>query len=190
MSDPAPALGGASFQGFARVEETAPRGMLTLRGDQASDDFAGAVRQAAGVDVPDKLGIVTEADVALAWMSPDELLVLCRYSQASALVKSLGEALAGQHHLVADVSDARAMFSVNGEDAREAMAKLTPADVSPAAFRPGMFRRSRLAQVPAAFWMPDEAGFNVICFRSAARYVFDLLSTAVQSGSEVEYFQR
>jgi sarcosine oxidase subunit gamma len=51
-----------------------------------------------------------------------------------------------------------------------------------------MFRRSRLAQVPAAFWMPDAETFQIVCFRSVARYMFDLLSIAAQPGSEVGHF--
>jgi sarcosine oxidase subunit gamma len=48
-----------------------------------------------------------------------------------------------------------------------------------------MFRRTRMAQVPAALWLADPETFQVICFRSHARYVFDLLCVAAQEGSEV-----
>jgi len=77
---------------------------------------------------------------------------------------------------------------VRGPHAREVMAKLAPVDLAPAAFTPGMFRRTRMAQVPAAFWMPEEDVFRVVCFRSVAQYVFDLLSIAAQPGSEVGAF--
>ena len=68
------------------------------------------------------------------------------------------------------------------------MAKLAPVDVSPNAFLAGTFRRTRMAQVPAAFWMQDEGTFEVICFRSNAQYMFDLLKVAAQPGSGVDYF--
>lgn len=51
-----------------------------------------------------------------------------------------------------------------------------------------MFRRTRLAQVPAALRMVDDETFEVICFRSVAQYVFDLLKVAGQPGSEVGFF--
>ncbi|MEO9629184.1 MAG: sarcosine oxidase subunit gamma, partial [Sulfitobacter sp.] len=52
-----------------------------------------------------------------------------------------------------------------------------------------MFRRTRMGQVPAAFWLREDGVFEVICFRSVAQYMFDLLSVAAQPGSEVGHFQ-
>jgi sarcosine oxidase subunit gamma len=52
-----------------------------------------------------------------------------------------------------------------------------------------MFRRTRMGQVPAAFWLRDDGAFEVICFRSVARYMFDQLCVAAQPGSAVGHFQ-
>jgi hypothetical protein len=41
----------------------------------------------------------------------------------------------------------------------------------PDSFAVGDFRRSRMAQVAAAFWRHD-SGFDVICFRSVADYAY------------------
>ena len=90
----------------------------------------------------------------------------------------LGKALAGSHHLVANVSDARAMFTLKGDRAREILAKLSPADVTEAGFGPGQMRRSRMAQVAAAFWITADGTVNVVCFRSVGAYVFDLLKSS------------
>ncbi len=121
-------------------------------------------------------------------MSPDEVLILCPYAEVPEALAELESALAGTHHLIANVSDARALITVSGADAREVLAKLTPADLSPDAFGPGEFRRTRLAQVPAAFWMRDEMTFQVVCFRSVAQYVFDVLAMSARPGSEVAFF--
>ena len=69
------------------------------------------------------------------------------------------------------------------------MAKLAPVDLSPDAFKLGMFRRTRMAQVAAAFWMVDDTTFQIVCFRSNAQYVLDLLKVAAQKGSEVGFFK-
>ena len=53
---------------------------------------------------------------------------------------------------------------------------------------PGMFRRTRMAQVPAAFWMVDDQTFQIVSFRSVADYVFSLLKVAAQPGSGVNFF--
>ena len=88
-----------------------------------------------------------------------------------------------------NVSDARAVFRIKGPNTREVLAKLAPVDLSPQAFGPGMIRRTRLAQVPAAFWMEDTDTAQLVCFRSVAQYVFDLLKTAAQPGSEVGFYR-
>jgi sarcosine oxidase subunit gamma len=188
MSEVASALPGAEYRGFVTIREAGPRGMITLRGDLAGEELRGAVKALMDLEVPERGRIVLSRRRAVAWMSPDELLLMLPHGQAAAGVAKLGRALAGTHHLAADVSDARVVFSLEGVGAREALAKLTPADLSPAAFGPGRIRRTRLSQVSAAFWMTGEEAFELVCFRSVAQYVFDLLSAAARPGSEVGHF--
>ncbi|MDJ0825425.1 MAG: sarcosine oxidase subunit gamma family protein [Rhodobacter sp.] len=188
MSDVVAALQGAVYDGFAKVEAAGPRGMITVKGDLAASVLKNATTGVAGVDFPGQGEANCVGEKGICWMAPDEVLVLVPYAEVPDAVGRMEKVLAGTHHLIANVSDARALFFVSGLDAREVIAKLTPADVSPSAFRPGQFRRTRLAQVPAAFWMRDAETFEVICFRSVARYVFDLLKTAALPGSEVGYF--
>ena len=188
MSNVISALKGASYQGFTTITECGPRGMITLRGDLSSKALQKAACELAGCDFPAKLGITGTHGSGICWMSPDELLILCSYDSAHAATAHLTEALKGTHHLVANVSDARAILSLSGGDPREVLAKLSPANVSPDALKPGTLRRSRLAQVPAAFWIEDAGTAYVICFRSVAQYVFDILKTAALPGSEVGFF--
>lgn len=187
MSEPVAALGGASFEGFVRIVEQPPRGMVAIRGDLGAEAVQRAVGEVAGVHLPAPNRF--EGDMpALCWMSPDELLLLCDYDEAGAKIDALTDKLAGVHHMAVDVSDMRAVFRVEGLDAREALAKLTPADMAPGAFPPGTFRRTRLAQVAAAVRALDDDTFEVLCFRSVAQYMLDLLSAAAMPGSEVGYF--
>jgi sarcosine oxidase subunit gamma len=188
MSEPVSALDGASFIGSAKIADAGPRGMITVRGDLGSADLRNAVTGITGVDFPGQGEAHCVGEKGIAWMSPDELMVLTPYAKAAEAVGVIERALSGAHHLVANVSDARCLISVEGPGAREVLAKLTPADMHPDAFAPGRFRRTRLAQVPAAFWMRDGSSFEVVCFRSVAGYVFNLLKTAAQPGAEVGYF--
>jgi sarcosine oxidase subunit gamma len=161
--------------------------MVTLRADFGAAGVAKAVKAAVGVDVPDVRKAALADGRGALWMSPDELLLLVPYADAPATAAGLGKALAGVHHLAVDVSDARAVFRLTGDLAavREVLAKLTPADLSPAAFGEGEVRRTKLGQVAAAFWIED-GGVTLVTFRSFARYVFDLLSNAVER--EVGYW--
>ena len=191
MSEAISALDGATYEGFCTVTEAGRVGMVTIRGDLAEDGFARAVISVTGLEMPGQGEIIAGIDGVgprLAWMSPDELMLFCDAEAAPAQTAALAEALAGTHAMAVEVTDARAVFRVEGRAVREVMAKLTPADVAPGAFGPGQMRRTRLAQVAAAFYMPDEHSFEVIAFRSVATYVFDLLSNAAKPGSEVGLF--
>jgi len=186
MSNVVSALKNATYQGFATITDLGACGMITLRGDLANATFKKAVKGATGIAVPGVQGAGFADGKGVCWMSPDELLILCDYAEAAQIVADLSAGLAKVHHLVVNVSDARARISVVGAEAREVLAKLTPSNI--ATLEPGQIRRSRLAQVPAAFWMNDDGSIEVICFRSVAQYVFDLLKTAALPGSEVGFF--
>ncbi len=194
MSDtvnaPVNALGGARSQGFALIEELPPIGMLTLRGDFTASKFKSAVKKSAGVAIPAQRQVAQAGDNTLCWMSPDELLLVTGYDSAADKKAALDKALSGQHYMAEVVSDARAMFRVIGQPAQigELIAKLAPVDMSADVFKPGDIRRSHIGQVAAAFWLVDDNTLHLVCFRSVARYVFDLLDISATKGSEVGLF--
>lgn len=191
MSEPVTALGGASQRGgIVEITEDAPQGMISLRGDMAAKPFVKAAVAAAGVNLPEPRKITLEGARGMAWMSPDELLILCPYDEVPARLADLQDKLRGHHALAVNVSDARAVFTLRGGPLRDVLAKLAPVDLRDAAFGAGDFRRTRFAQVPAAFWMPEQDVARVVCFRSVARYMFDLLSVAAQPGSQVGLLDR
>ena len=162
--------------------------MLPLRGPLDDPKVKAAATGVVGVDMPDQGHANCVDNRGICWMSPDELLVLCRYDTVAQSLEDMQATLGDVHSLCVDVSDARAMFDLSGAHAREVLAKLVPVDLAPHQFTPGMFRRTRMAQVPAAFWLHDDDRFRIICFRSQAQYVFDLLTTASQKGSTVGVF--
>ncbi|MEM6634760.1 MAG: sarcosine oxidase subunit gamma family protein [Pseudomonadota bacterium] len=188
MSDAVSPLDGASFDGLVKLRDMGPTGMLTVRGTLDDTKFGAALLKATGVELPGKLRILGTADMRIAWMSPDELLVICPYAQAAKMSRALSDALSDQHALVVNVSDTRVALSVEGAATREVLAKLTPVDVAPDAMPAGTIRRTRLAQVPAAFWFDADGNATVIAFRSVAAYVFDLLQSAAHPDSAVAYF--
>lgn len=189
MSKAVTALNGVRFtDGIADVAELPMQGMITLRGDLSMAVLKKAVKSNTGLAVPDQGQVAQDGAFAVAWMSPDEVLILCPYGDVQGIIAKLDKALIKAHVLAVDVSDARALFQIAGVHARAVMAKLAPVDVSERSFQPGMFRRTRMAQAAAAFWIADTDTFHIICFRSQARYMFDLLCVAAQKGSEVGRF--
>lgn len=181
MSDPVSALGGATFDGFASVREMGPAGMISLRVTPDAKGFADAFG-ALGLAVPEMRRIALGQGVAAAWMSPDEYLLVLDYAATGDAMAALDRALAGSHYLAVVVSDARAMFRVEGPRADQVLRKLAPVDIDRMA--PLEVKRTRTAQVAAAFWHHD-GGYTVVCFRSVAGYVMGLLSHSAMVGSEL-----
>ncbi|WP_158964538.1 sarcosine oxidase subunit gamma [Chachezhania sediminis] len=182
------ALNGARYDGIVEVAEMPLQGMITLRGKLGAAPVKNAAIGIGGVDMPDDGMISVQGDRAIAWMSPDELLIFCAYDEVGVALTAMERTLDGSFAMAVDVSDARAMFRLEGAAVRDVLAKLTPADMSVQGCPPGRMRRTRLAQVAAAIWLTGETTAHIVCFRSVAPYVFGLLSTAAQPGSDVGYY--
>ena len=178
MSNAVSALDGRAAAGVVSVRELGLQGMISLRGDLSARKLQKVCADVTGAKFPAQ----GQANNGLAWMSPDEVLLMIDHGAVDAALEKIGKALKGQHYLAVNVSDARAMLEVQGPFAREVIAKLAPVDLHPATFQPGDFRRTRLGQVAAAFWITDDQTFRVICFRSVADYTFRLLEASAKAG--------
>ena len=183
MSDAVSALGHASFDGFVKVREIGPLGMISLRAKPDVAGLAEVIKAAVGTAVPGVRQIEIAGERAAGWMSPDEYLLILPYAETDAALAAIAAALAGQHHLAVTLSDARAVFRIEGAKADQALAKLSPVDF--ATLGPKELRRTRAAQVAAAFWREGD-GFTLVCFRSVAAYVMGLLSHSAMNGSALD----
>lgn len=186
MADPRTALDGARSTGLIGIADRGPVGMVTLRGDLGDPAFASALRDALGLDVPATWqASFGEDGTGAIWMAPDELLLLTSREAAPDLATRLSRALAGSHHMVLDVSDARAVLALTGPGVAEVLAKGAPVDLSAAAFPPGAARRTHLGGIAVVFWRRDDETWEIACFRSFARHLFDWLTTSARPGSAV-----
>jgi len=125
------------------------------------------------------------ARIAVSPSSRMKVMVLCPHGDVPETLAALAGALSGEHVLCADVSDARAVFRLEGEGVRAVLAKLSPADLRPRSLPSGEVRRTRLAQVAGAFWLSDGGTATLVCFRSVADYVEELLSNAADPAGAV-----
>ncbi|MEO0912212.1 MAG: sarcosine oxidase subunit gamma family protein [Pseudomonadota bacterium] len=164
------------------------RGMITLRGDHAAAEVKAAATGATGLECPGQRQVRLSGETGLAWMSPDEVLVMLPTAEVADAERKMEAALAGAFATVAVVTDARAIFAIEGARAREVLAKLAPVDLSREAFGEGQIRRTRLAQVAAAFWMSGPERFELVCFRSVADYMEELLKLSAAPGTVPEVF--
>ena len=114
MSEPMSALGGAKSEGFARIREIGPLGMISLRAKADVKALPKAIKAAVGTGVPATRRIEIEGERACGWMSPDEYLLVMPYGAVAGALEAIAKAMGGAHHLAVDVSDARAVFRVEG----------------------------------------------------------------------------
>lgn len=164
--------------GAVRVVEAAERGMIAVKGDLANEVLRQAACEAAGADFPGVCEAAAADDGGVLWMAPDEVLVVTVAGRRGEALKLLRRMAEGRHVLVEDVSDMRAGFVVEGDAMRDVLARVTPADVSPAGLPPGRLRRTRVGQVAAAIWLVGERRAEILCFQSVASYVRELLAEA------------
>lgn len=190
MSDPVSPLSSAVFQGVVTVTEAGLRGMISLKGDLSDTALRNAATGVTGLDFPDTGQANCVGQNGLCWMAPDEVLILLEYDKVPDALSAIETTLSGSHFLAANVSDARASFQLAGApgDLRDTLSKLTPADMRPANFPTGQIRRTRLAQVAAALWFHEENLVEIICFRSTAHYVFELLRHAAQNDAILGHY--
>ncbi|RED12807.1 sarcosine oxidase subunit gamma [Pontivivens insulae] len=187
MSDPVTGLKGAHFTGDISVTDAGLIGMISIRGDFNAPAFRNAVAAVTGHAVPETRAISGDATGGLAWMSPDELLYFCSYAEAPSKADALSDQLTGTHHMVAVISDARAVFRLSGAGVRDVLAKGAPVDLDPARMGAGEIRRTRLGQVAVAFWFAERDVVELVCFRSVAGFVMDWFEVTAHAGSEVGF---
>ena len=163
-------------------------GMIAIRGETESPELRDAMKLIGGA-VPGKCEIIGSPDLLAAWMAPDEILVMLPEEQVRDAADKLESALQDEHFLCIDVSDMRSCVEVSGDGSRDLLAKGTPADVSPEAFRIGQIRRSLFAQIQAAFWLAGEHTVRLLCRRSETDHMLTWLrEMAPREGSQL-YFE-
>lgn len=159
--------------------------MVTLKADLSNKTTRAAIKKMLGTAVPAPRKIAK----GVAWMAPDELLIMVpEGATPDALIEQLTAGIKAPM-LAVDVSDARAVFTLKGNNAREVLAKGAPIDLSAEAFAQGDFRRTRLGQVAVAFWMEADDEITLICFASLRQFMFDWLVNAAQKGSLPAYLK-
>ncbi len=193
MSEPVSAIQGRAASGNAKglaigLTDAGPQGMVTLRGDLSSPALAAAVQEAVGVSVPGTREANFAGGRGAVWMSPDELLLRLPYGDAPAATAAIGKALDGEHHLALDVSDARTVIRLTGEDVPEVLAKCAPVDLAPGAFPVGSARRTHMGQIAVAFWRIAETEWEIVALRSYGHHLYDWLAASAKPGGKVGVF--
>ena len=166
-----------------------PIGMIALRGDLQSPVLSKAIENCLSIAIPMVGKIEKYGENSLAWMAPDELLIMVPLLNTDSVINKLRESLTDIHNLVVDVSDMRATIELSGSGWRDVLAKLTPANVAPDTFSDGSFCRSRLGQIAAAFWIIAKNQIWIICRTSEQEYAWNLIHSSIGYNRQPHYFR-
>ncbi|MCY4005897.1 MAG: sarcosine oxidase subunit gamma [Rhodobacteraceae bacterium] len=164
-----------------------PRGMLMIRADLQDPKVAGTIVHTLAVAMPEARRIDANDGRELAWMAPDELLAFVPIEEVDEMVHQLQNTLADTHHLVVDVSSMRKEFEIVGA-VRDILAKGTPSDVSPGGLKIREFRRSRLGQLAAAFWLTENESAHILCRRSETDFMQRWLHAAAFTQNAPQFY--
>ena len=135
---------------------------------------------ASVTDVPPPLQACTSISGlfgSLLWLGPDEWLVVSESQVGGEIVARLRQALSGIPAAVTDVSDARIIYALAGEDARILLAKGCSIDFHAREFPPGRCVQTLLAKVAVLIHARTQS-FEVHVARSCADYAWAWLESA------------
>ena len=169
------------------IGQIAGLGMIMVRGDTTDPGMAIRLKDALDCKIPSICKVERHRSLEVAWMAPDELLVILPGEDLEACIATIKSSLQGTFCLVAEVSAMRVMFELTGDDLRDILAKEIPMDLSPESFNPGDFRRTRFGQVAVAVWLRSETRACLVCRSSESDYVEQLLNASARSDMRPGY---
>jgi sarcosine oxidase, subunit gamma len=167
----------------AAIIEKPFEGKLILRGDAAR--IGAATANVLGAHLPGRVHETATGPRGTAqWLGPDEWLLIGAPGTETALTRDLGQALAGQHHQIADVTEYYTAIELSGAHAREMLMKIATVDLHPRAFKAGMGLTANLGRAtPFLRQTADDSGprgatFDIVVRISMADYMWCLLAEA------------
>jgi sarcosine oxidase subunit gamma len=175
------------------LREIDDKGMIDVRGLASDDRFMTAVKRVIGFELPVKpRSSAASGEITVLWLSIDQWLITCPRPQAPSLQAQLVEALEGVHSLVVDLSDARAILRLEGDNAREVLNKGTSADFTGSEIKAGTVRRLRYAEIAAMAHIvaTDPDIIDLYVFRSFAQHAWTYLTTTARSAARIGLFAR
>ena len=153
-----------------------PQGLMNLRNSQ---DVNKVMSRHFGTALPEGANSFSvSGDRRVLWLGPDESLLICADQDAAELHRTLITQLSHQHFQLTILSDALAVYELNGPYVREILAKGCALDLHVSAFQPGQCAQSNLDRVAVVLMCEAVNSFRLICRTSFADYVETWLKDA------------
>jgi len=156
-----------------------PRARFSLRFDSA---LLSTPARVAGLtlDMPINRYVFSASSTAMR-LGPDEWLLSGPEGETAQIAADVGEALAGLHHSLVDISHRHVALSVSGPRAADVLNSGCPLDLSSSAFPAGCATRTLLGKADVVLAKTDDLPtFEIECGRSFAAYIHDFLLEAAR----------
>jgi sarcosine oxidase subunit gamma len=145
-------------------------------GDAEGRKAAGAL---LGLDLPTTPGLSAKSAAGAAlWTGPGRWLLCLPVVDGKATTAALAEALAGRHHAVIDLTQARTVIRASGPRLRDLLSKGVPIDLHPRAFPEGACAVTSLAHVTGTLHHVEEGIIDLTVMRSFGLHLWDWLHEA------------
>jgi sarcosine oxidase subunit gamma len=173
------------------LKEIDDRGMIDVRGLASDDRFTAAVREVLGLELPlTPRTSAKQGDVSVLWLSIDQWLITMPRAEVRSFHSRLLAALDGVHSLVVDMSDARTILRLEGDNVREVLNKGTSVDFTGSDMVRGAVRRLRYAEIAAMAHVisTDPDAVDLYVFRSYADYAWNYLLATAKEAARIKLF--
>jgi len=164
------------------MNERTDVGMIDIRGNSGDKAFMKNAAAVLGLELPTKPRTsAKKGKITALWLSIDQWLITMPLETRDKLLADLNKKLKKNLCLVCDVSDARTIIRLTGDEVREVLIKGCSVDVTLPEFSSGTVRRLLFAEIAALCHFVDGNPdiVDLYVFRSYANYVWEwLLQTA------------
>ncbi len=152
------------------------QGLMNLRN---KGDISKIMSRYFGTALPETANSFSvSGDRRALWLGPDESLLICADQDASELHRTLSIQLSEKHFQLTLLSDALAVYELNGPYVREILAKGCALDLHVSVFLPNQCAQSNLERAGVTLMCEAMDSFRLICRTSFADYVETWLKDA------------
>ena len=162
------------------VRERPFRGHVNVRGHGDSAVFREIVQDMVGVALPLEANMANAAgNRVLFWLGPTEWLLTCPGPEEIPLSRSLDMRLSNEFGSVVPIGGGQTVLELEGDGARDLLAKGCPLDLHPRVFPVGRCAQTHVEKAPTLL-RPLATGIEVIVRRSFADYLWQWLETVAR----------
>jgi sarcosine oxidase subunit gamma len=156
-------------------------GHVNLRGAATDPEFLKAVESVLEQPLPLAPNTMSQGAHRVFWLGPDEWLVVTAALQAVDVAQGLQQATSQMHASVNDLGGGQVALLLEGECARDLLAKGCTLDLHPQVFKPGDCAQSGLAKANVLIGLTEDAPtFIIVVRRSFSEYLCRWLARAGQ----------